>query len=73
MSAANLPDSEEHLDYLIEHLSSLSLLGKEVKENMFEFEYAFDSKDIINVKAKRLGSDRYKIHNALVPLLELNY
>lgn len=73
MSAANLPHSEEKLDYLIEHLSSLSLLGKEVKENIFEFEYAFDSKDIINVKAKRLGSDRYKIHNALVPLLELSY
>jgi Cdc6-like AAA superfamily ATPase len=72
MCDAKLSESEEFLDYLIEHLSSLSILGKEVKENQFEFEYAFDSKDLINARSKKLNSKRYKVHNALVPLLNLN-
>ncbi|BAS60082.1 hypothetical protein NIES2135_67240 (plasmid) [Leptolyngbya boryana NIES-2135] len=71
MCDANLPDSEEFLDNLIEHLATLSIVGKEVAENQFEFEYAFDSKDLINAKSRRVNSNRYKIHNALVPLLDL--
>lgn len=72
MCDAQLSESEEFLDYLIEHLSSLSILGKEVRENQFEFEYAFDSKDLINARSKKLNSKRYKVHNALVPLLNLS-
>ncbi len=76
MSDMNLSQSEENLDKLldklIEHLSTLSIIGKEVSKDDFEFEYAFDSKDIINAKSKKLGSNRYKIHNALVPYLNLN-
>jgi hypothetical protein len=72
MCDAKLSESEEFLDYLIEHLSSLSILGKEVRENQFEFEYAFDSKDLINARSKKLNSKRYKVHNALVPLLNLS-
>lgn len=71
MCDAQLSESEERLDYLIEHLSTLSILGKEVSKNQFEFEYAFDSKDLINAKSRKLNSERYKIHNALVPLLAL--
>ena len=37
----------------------------------YAFEYAFDSKDLINAKSKKLNSNRYKLHNALVPLLGL--
>ncbi len=72
MCDANLSDSEEFLDYLIEHLSSLSILGKEVRENQFEFEYAFNNKGLINARSKKLNSQRYKVHNALVPLLNLS-
>ena len=71
MYDANISQSEEFLDYLIEHLSALSILGKEIGHNQFEFEYAFDSKDLINAKSKKLNSNRYKLHNALVPLLGL--
>jgi hypothetical protein len=71
MVEAKLSESEEFLDYLIEHLATLSILGKEVGKNQFEFEYAFDSKDLINAKSNKLNSNRYKLHNALVPLLGL--
>ena len=71
MCDSKLSESEDFLDYLIEHLSSLSILGKEVRENQFEFEYAFDSKDQISARSKKLNSKRYKIHNALVPQLSL--
>src|SRR6476661_3375488 len=71
MCDAQLSESEERLDYLIEHLSTLSILGKEVSKNKFQFEYAFDSKDLINAKSRKLNSERYKIHNALIPLLAL--
>jgi len=69
MCDSKLPESEEFLDYLIEHLSTLSILGKETSPNEFEFEYAFDSKKIINAKARKLNSNRYRIHNSLVPFL----
>lgn len=72
MCETQLPESEESLNRLIEHLSSLSILGKEVRENQFEFEYSLDSRDLINARARKLKSNRYKIHNALVPLLSLN-
>ena len=71
MCDANLSKSESFLNNLIEHLSTLSILGKEVANNLFEFEYAFDSKDLINAKSRKLSSNRYKLHNALVPLLSL--
>lgn len=73
MCDARLSESEEFLDYLIEHLSTLSILGKEVGKNQFEFEYAFDSKDLINAKSRKLNSNRYKLHNALVPFLALTH
>ncbi|GAX39034.1 P-loop ATPase, Sll1717 family [Nodularia sp. NIES-3585] len=72
MSDMNLSQSEEDLDKLVENLSTLSILGKEVSQDEFEFEYAFDSKDIINAKSKKFGSNRYKIHNALIPYLSLD-
>jgi len=73
MCDAKLSESEEHLDYLIEHLSTLSILGKEIGKDQFQFEYAFDSKDLINAKSRKLNSNRYKVHNALVPLLALTH
>ncbi|PSB25989.1 P-loop ATPase, Sll1717 family [Stenomitos frigidus] len=71
MCDADLSESEEFLDNLIEHLSTLSILGKEVEKNQFEFEYAFDSKELINARAKKLSSNRYKLNNALLPYLSL--
>jgi len=73
MCDAKLSDSEKYLDYLIEHLSTLSILGKEIGKDQFQFEYAFDSKDLINAKSRKLNSSRYKVHNSLVPFLALTY
>ena len=71
MNEANLSDSEESINSLIEHLSTLSILGKETNTDKFEFEYDFNSKDLINAKSKKLKSNRYRIHNALAPYLAL--
>ena len=71
MCKSKLSDSEEDLENLIERLSTLSILAKEVNENQFEFEYFFEKKEIINARSRKLNSSRYKIHNALAPYLEL--
>lgn len=69
INAGIMKDSEEYLDYFIDHLASLSIIGREVEEDNFSYEYDFDSKDRIKILAKRLGTNRFKIHNALVPYL----
>ncbi len=71
MCDSRISDSEEDLENLIERLSTLSILGKEVSEDRFEFEYFFEQKEIINAKSRKLNSVRYKIHNALAPYLGL--
>lgn len=73
MCDSKLSESEEDLDNLIEHLSTLSIIGKEISKDRFEFEYAFNSKDLINAKSRRFNSNRYKVHNALASYLDLTY
>jgi hypothetical protein len=49
---------------------SLTLLGREVREETFEFVYDFEADDKNKILAKKLGSKRYKIHNAFASFLE---
>jgi len=60
-------DTPEELDKFINHLIDLTILGREVRENEFEFEYDMDISKKISDK---FGSNRFKIHNALIPFLE---
>ncbi|MFA6247620.1 MAG: hypothetical protein WC615_11815 [Mucilaginibacter sp.] len=57
----------------IDHLVSLSILGRETKPNNFEYEFEFDSDIKIKVLSEKLNTKRYKIHEAFVPYLESTY
>jgi len=64
-------ESEETLEEFIDHLVSLTILGREIKESQFEYEYEFDSDIKLKTLAKKYLNTRFKVHNALVPYLEL--
>lgn len=58
------------VEYFIDRLVALSLLGREVRANDFEFVYDFETDEKNKMMANKLGTSRYKIHNAFVPYLE---
>jgi nucleoside 2-deoxyribosyltransferase len=62
--------AEDDVEKFIDNLVDLTILGREVKVNEFEFEYDVEKFKKIKVMAKKLDSKRYKIHNALLPFLE---
>lgn len=64
-------EHENQFDGFIDHLVSLTILGREVKAEKFEYEYEFDSDIKFKILSKKLGTKRYRIHNALKAYLEL--
>lgn len=58
------------VEYFIDHLVSLGIFGRETKHNQFEFETILEDNKKLKRLAEKLGSNRYKIHNALVSYLE---
>lgn len=70
-SSGILIEEDVNLEKFISHLTSLTILGSETRDNYFEYEYEFDSDIKIKALAKKINSGRYKIHNALIPYLEL--
>lgn len=64
-----LKNSEEEGKF-IDHLVSLSILGRETQEGMYTFGYDFENDRKSKILAKKLGTNRYRIHNALVPALD---
>lgn len=70
MGNAGLNNSDEHVDKFISHLESLTVIGPEVRENEFKFNYDFENSKKIEIQAKKYGSNRFRIHNALIPFLE---
>jgi nucleoside 2-deoxyribosyltransferase len=70
MQQSGLKIDEITVEYFIDRLVALSLLGREVKNNEFEFVYDFENDTKVKKMATKFGSNRYKIHNAFVPYLE---
>lgn len=64
-------DTIEEENSFLDHLTSLTIVGREVKESVFEYEYEFDSDIKIKALSDKLATNRYKVHNALVPYLEM--
>ncbi|GAG74294.1 unnamed protein product [marine sediment metagenome] len=64
-------DSAEDLEIFIDDLVSLTIFGREIKDSEFEYEYEFDSDIKLKALAKKVKNSRYKIHNALMPYLEI--
>lgn len=58
------------VENFIDNLVDLTILGREVRDNEFAYEYDVEKFKKIKVMSKKLGSNRFKIHNALIPFLE---
>lgn len=71
MKAADINcDEETQITYFIDHLCTLSFLGKEIRANEFHFDYGYELDDKKDFLAKKYNSNRFKIHNAFIPYLE---
>lgn len=57
-------------DKFIDHLVSLSILGREIQKDQFAFGYDLENDRKSKALAQRLGTNNFRIHNALVPALE---
>ncbi len=62
--------SDAKIDGFIDHLVDLTIVGREVKVDEFEFEYDADDAKKLKALSKKISSNRYRIHNALIPYLE---
>ncbi|MBI3517972.1 MAG: hypothetical protein HY062_01260, partial [Bacteroidetes bacterium] len=58
------------IDKFIDHLVDLTIVGRETKTDHFEYEYDMDTSKKLKILGEKLSSNRYRIHNALVPYLE---
>lgn len=71
MKNSNIPIIEaEDVERFIDHLVDLTVLGREVRDGIFEFEYDVDNFKKIKILGKKLNSKQYRIHNSLLPYLE---
>ncbi|RQO31657.1 hypothetical protein DBR32_06820 [Taibaiella sp. KBW10] len=70
MELSSISTNDNYSNKFIDHLCRLSFLGREIKPLKFEYEYDFEADEKNIVLAKKLNSNRYKIHNAFVPYLE---
>lgn len=70
MNLSNIKTDDNYSDKFINHLCSLSFLGREVKPLHFDYEFDFETDEKILVLSNKLNTNRYKIHNAFIPYLE---
>lgn len=63
-------DTESEVDKFIDHLVNLTIIGREVEKDRFLYEYDVSLSKKIKKMGEICGSNRYKIHNALIPYLE---
>jgi hypothetical protein len=64
-------NSKDSLESFIDHLVSLTIFGREIKDSQFEFELEFDNDIKLKALSKKMEIKRFKIHNALIPYLEM--
>ncbi|UOB17494.1 P-loop ATPase, Sll1717 family [Abyssalbus ytuae] len=69
-NAKILNHDSDDLDRFIDHLVNLTIIGRETEKGKFSFEYDVDNAKKIKILSKKLDSNRFKIHPALVPYLE---
>lgn len=62
--------ADDDVEKFIDNLVDLTILGREVRTNEFQFEYDVENFKKIKIMSKKLNSKRYRIHNALLPFLE---
>jgi hypothetical protein len=71
MAKSAIPnESPEQIEYFISHLCSLSFSGREIRKDVFHFDYGYEIDDKKLFQANKLNSNRYKIHPAFIPYME---
>ena len=63
--------NEDSKDKFIDHLVALSILGRETKLGEFSFNYDLENDRKSKILATKLGTNNFRLHNALVPALEI--
>lgn len=63
--------TKEKIDLFIDHLVSLTIVGREIRNSYFEFEYEFDGDVKLKSLSNKVENSRFKVHNALIPYLEI--
>lgn len=63
-------DNKEEIDYFIDHLVNLSVIGREIKKEVFDYDFDFSENKKNQILAKKLNSNRFRIHDSLAPYLE---
>lgn len=71
MNEAGIDTAEEKTTNFIDHLISMTIIGREIGNNNFVFEHDFDASKKHQIMADKLHTMRYKIHPALYPYLEI--
>ena len=61
---------DKNFEYLIDHLVSLCVFGREVKPNEFRFDFEAQDEEKFKAMSKKNNSNRLKIHKALHCFLE---
>lgn len=63
-------DEKYDIDEFIDHLVALSILGRETRKDHYTFSFDLDKDKKSKILARKLGTNAFKIHNALLPALE---
>ena len=63
---------EDSEDKFLDHLVSLSIFGRETQPGKFTFNYDLENDRKSKILAKKLGTNNFRIHNALIPALEID-
>ncbi|MEM7551891.1 MAG: hypothetical protein AAF363_19575 [Bacteroidota bacterium] len=71
MSESKISTAKEKVDYFSDHLVNLSVLAREINPDVFAFEADFDESKKNKKMAEKIKGNRYKIHPALHPFLEI--
>lgn len=72
MAEAKISVDVDKVNYFTDHLVNLSVIAREIKPNLFAFEYDFDESRKNKIMADKLNTSRYKIHPALYPFWKSN-
>jgi hypothetical protein len=64
--------TKELLDKFIDHIVSLTILGREIRDSTFDYEYEFDNDAKLKALSNKIQVKRFRIHNALIPYLEMD-
>lgn len=71
MEEAKISTDKEKVDYFSNHLVNLSVLARKTSGDVFTFEYDFDESKKNKIMADKTNTNRFKIHPALYPFLEI--